>query len=122
MVRSELLKKMCDLHPNILRKDAKKILDKAGHLGSVNTILYLDMMHLLPGNNLVKPDRMAMSVSLETRAPFLDYRMMEFAFSIASDVKTKGQTSKYILKKAVRNLIGNNQRISRKKLTYLKVG
>ena len=50
------------------------------HFDPINRGLYLDMHFLLPGNNLVKPDRMAMSMSLETRSPFLDYRMMEFAF------------------------------------------
>ena len=53
----------------------------------INQALYIDTMLLLPGNNLVKPDRMGMAVSIENRAPFLDYRMVELAFSIPGELK-----------------------------------
>ena len=59
------------------------------------------MMLLLPGNNLVKPDRMGMAVSLENRAPFLDYRMMELAFAMPGNLKLRNGVTKYIYKKAV---------------------
>ena len=48
--------------------------EEARHFDRVNQALYLDMQLLLSGNNLVKPDRMGMAVSIEARTPFLDWR------------------------------------------------
>ena len=59
---------------------ARPWFDEAAHFDRVNQALYLDMQLLLSGNNLVKPDRMGMAVSIEARTPFLDWRMMELAF------------------------------------------
>jgi asparagine synthase (glutamine-hydrolysing) len=54
---------------------------------------------------LTKVDRATMACSLEARAPFLDFHFVEFANSIPFDLKLKGLTSKYILKKAMRGLL-----------------
>jgi asparagine synthetase B (glutamine-hydrolysing) len=67
----------------------------------LNQALYIDMQLLLSGNNLVKPDRMGMAVSLEARTPFLDYRMMEFAFRMPGHFKLREGVAKYLFKKAV---------------------
>ena len=82
-------------------------------MGRVNQALYIDTMLLLPGNNLVKPDRMGMAVSIENRAPFLDHRMVELAFSMPGELKLQQGETKYIYKKAVAELIGSD-------LTYRK--
>ena len=42
-----------------------------------------------------------MANSLETRVPFLDHRMVEFAASVPSNLRLKGMTSKYLLKRAM---------------------
>lgn len=66
---------------------------------SINKALYFDVVQLLPGNNLVKPDKMAMANSLETRSPFLDYRFYEFFASIPGQQKVKFNETKYYAKK-----------------------
>jgi len=50
-------------------------------------------------------DRVAMAHSLETRMPFLDYRVIDFAFRLPAHWKINGLTEKYILRKAFRGLV-----------------
>lgn len=88
----------------------------------INQALYIDMRLLLPGNNLVKPDRMGMAVSLENRAPFLDYRMMELAFAMPGDLKLSDGETKYIYKKAVTPLIGERLAYRKKQMFTVPVG
>ena len=57
---------------------------------------------------------MSMGVGLEARVPFLDHKFVELAMSIPTSVKTRNGTLKYILKKAVRNVIPDDL-IDRKK-------
>jgi asparagine synthase (glutamine-hydrolysing) len=61
------------------------------HFDRINQVLCLDMQLLLSGNNLVKPDRMGMAVSIEARTPFLDWRIMEFAFRSRGATKLSAQ-------------------------------
>ncbi len=71
--------------------------DTDSHL---SRILYTDLKTYLPGDILVKVDRMSMANSLETRAPLLDYRVVEYAAAIPPDLKLNGKDKKHILKKA----------------------
>jgi asparagine synthase (glutamine-hydrolysing) len=64
---------------------------------------FLDMKLYLQESILVKVDRASMACSLEVRAPFLDYELVEFVAGLPSRLKLKGLTSKYILKKALKN-------------------
>ena len=83
------------------------------HWDNINKALFIDMKLLLPGNNLVKPDRMGMAHSLEARTPYLDFRMMEFAFKLNGKLKIRNNETKFIMKKSLEDLLG-------KKLTYRK--
>ncbi|HEY6401926.1 MAG TPA: asparagine synthase (glutamine-hydrolyzing), partial [Blastocatellia bacterium] len=67
--------------------------------------LYLDSKTYLPGDILVKVDRMSMANSLETRAPLLDHRLIEFAQTIPASYKLRGLETKYILKRVAEGLI-----------------
>ncbi|MCK5595138.1 asparagine synthase (glutamine-hydrolyzing) [bacterium] len=67
--------------------------------------LFVDIMTYLPGDLLVKMDIAAMANSLEARSPFLDHKFMEFAASIPPNLKLKGLSGKYILKKAFSKLV-----------------
>jgi asparagine synthase (glutamine-hydrolysing) len=92
------------------------------HQDRINQALFLDMQLLLSGNNLVKPDRMGMAVSLEARTPFLDWRMMEFAFRMPGDLKLRDGETKYLYKKAVAPLIGEDLAYRKKQMFTVPVG
>jgi asparagine synthase (glutamine-hydrolysing) len=66
---------------------------------------YLDLRLYLQEAILVKVDRASMACSLEVRAPFLDHELVEFVMSLPSSMKLRGFTTKYILKKAVKDLL-----------------
>ena len=100
----------------------KQLFDKTRGMDRINQALYIDTMLLLPGNNLVKPDRMGMAVSIENRAPFLDYRMISLAFSMPGGLKLKDGTTKYLYKKAVTPLIGEDLAYRRKQMFTVPVG
>jgi asparagine synthase (glutamine-hydrolysing) len=96
--------------------------DEATHFDRLNQALYLDMQLLLSGNNLVKPDRMGMAVSIEARTPFLDWRMMEFAFRSRGATKLNGGDKKHWYKKAVTPLIGADLAYRKKQMFTVPVG
>jgi len=91
--------------------------EEARHFDRINQALYLDMQLLLSGNNLVKPDRMGMAVGLEARTPFLDWRMMEFAFRSRGATKLSAQgDKKHWFKQAAAPLIGDELAYRRKQM------
>lgn len=99
-----------------------RIFDDVPHMDRINQALYIDTVLLLSGNNLVKPDRMGMAVSIENRAPFLDYRMIELAFSMPGNIKLKDGETKYIYKKAVSGLIGETLAYRKKQMFTVPIG
>ena len=92
------------------------------HFDRINQALLIDTLLLLPGNNLVKPDRMGMAVSIENRAPFLDFRMLELAFSMPGSLKLKAGETKYLYKKAVSPLIGEDLAYRKKQMFTVPIG
>ena len=93
------------------------------HFDRVNQALYLDMQLLLSGNNLVKPDRMGMAVSIEARTPFLDWRMMEFAFRSRGSTKLSPEgDKKHWFKRAAAPLIGEHLAHRKKQMFTVPVG
>ncbi|MGB7848248.1 MAG: asparagine synthase C-terminal domain-containing protein, partial [Candidatus Acidiferrum sp.] len=68
----------------------------------------------LPDLLLARGDKMTMAVSLEARVPLLDHKLVEFAASLPQNMKVKGLTRKYLLKKASRRWLPS-EIINRKK-------
>ncbi|MBX3008345.1 MAG: asparagine synthase (glutamine-hydrolyzing) [Melioribacteraceae bacterium] len=64
-------------------------------------LMYLNFKHDLPNDYLVKVDRMSMAYSLETRLPFLDYKLIEFMVKVDKSIKMQGWERKSILKNTI---------------------
>jgi asparagine synthase (glutamine-hydrolysing) len=72
---------------------------------TVECMQSLDTRLYLAEDILTKVDRASMAVSLEVRAPFLDPRVAEYVASLPVNYKLRGRTTKYILKRAVSDLL-----------------
>lgn len=66
--------------------------------GAIDRMAYADAVSYLPEDILVKVDRAAMAVSLETRVPLLDHDVVSFAWSLPQDMKARGGRWKWILR------------------------
>jgi asparagine synthase (glutamine-hydrolysing) len=64
-------------------------------------LMYIHYLHNLPNDYLVKVDRMSMANSIETRIPFLDYRLVEFMATVHKDVKMEGWELKSVLRRSI---------------------
>jgi asparagine synthase (glutamine-hydrolysing) len=97
-------------------------LNQVSHWDRINQALWLDVSMLLPGNNLVKPDRMTMSASLEGRDPFLDKHLTEFAFRVRGDFKIQNGETRFAYKKAVEGLLGDRLTYRQKRMFTVPIG
>ncbi len=76
--------------------------------------LYTDLHTYLPGDLLVKADRMTMAASLEGRSPFLDHEIVEWTARLPDSLKRRGQSGKYLLRKAFDSYLPESVKSHRK--------
>ena len=87
---------------------AKELLANCDAENRIEQMQFLDMNFYMAEDILTKVDRASMAVSLETRAPFLDPRVAEYAASLPAEYKLRGSKGKFILKEAVKDMLPKN--------------
>jgi asparagine synthase (glutamine-hydrolysing) len=71
-------------------------------LSALEQFLYADLTVNLPSQMLTRLDRASMAHSVEARVPFLSHKMVEWALTVPTDLKLRGNTGKFILRNAVK--------------------
>ena len=71
----------------------------------LNRLLYVDLKTFLPCLNLITTDKTSMAANLEVRVPFLNREMIELAARMPPRLKLHGLTRKYVLKRALENVL-----------------
>lgn len=102
LVRDDVKKQIGDYDPFSVAQHYYNKADTDNHLSK---ILYTDLKSYLPGDILVKVDRMSMANSLEVRAPILDHNVIELAARIPAGLKYNRGEKKYILKQTFQQIL-----------------
>jgi asparagine synthase (glutamine-hydrolysing) len=85
--------------------------------GITEQMLWFDLVRYLPDDILVKLDRAAMAVSLETRVPFLDRKVLDLAWSLPLDAKLRHGQTKWLLRQVLGRLVPS-QLVERPKMGF----
>lgn len=74
-------------------------------MSGLSAMLLSDQSDYLPGDSLAKVDRASMAVSLETRLPLLDHRVVEYSWRVPDEMKLRSGRTKWIMRTVLDRLV-----------------
>src|SRR5690349_15749461 len=101
MFTRETRNRMHEIDPYV---ELRRVLARAKDMSLLDGLLYADIKTYLH-ELLMKQDQMSMATSLESRVPFLDHKLVEFTARMPDTMKLRGQTTKYVLREAMRGVL-----------------
>lgn len=90
-------------HPTIFTQSQPEL----AAMDSAPKMMALDALGYLPDDIMAKVDRASMSVSLETRAPYLDHRVYEYAWRLPMNCKLRDGQTKWVLRRLTERYVPN---------------
>ena len=114
VINQDTSRNIGDYDPFSVTREYYNKADTDNHLSK---IMYTDLKSYLPGDILVKVDRMSMAHSLEVRAPILDKNVIAFAASLPARLKYRQGEKKYIMKQAFSKILPHSI-LYRKKMGF----
>jgi asparagine synthase (glutamine-hydrolysing) len=111
---SSLLRQPPKRLPRATQEALEEVLERYPSRDPLNRLLFQDLATWLHDDLLMKVDKMSMLASLEARVPFLDYRIVEFLFSLPGSYKIRRGRSKALLRAAFADLLPPRTLVRRK--------
>jgi asparagine synthase (glutamine-hydrolysing) len=107
------------LNKEFIGRNSKKVFSEKRYKSILNNDLY-NALKISPLPSLLHiDDRSSMAHSVETRAPFLDYRLVEFLFSLGSEYKIHNGYTKYVLRESLKGVLPEEVRMRRDKMGFV---
>jgi asparagine synthase (glutamine-hydrolysing) len=101
LLTSDVKARIGELDPYL---QVHQLLESSDATGVLHRLLYADMKTYLH-ELLMKQDQMSMAASLESRVPFLDWRIVEFTTRMPERMKLRGWQTKYVLRQAMKGVV-----------------
>ncbi len=92
----------------VLNEVARPLVEASPGAEIAAHVTYVDLKVRLAELLLMRVDKVTMSVGVEAREPFLDYRLVEYLMTVPGATKLRGSTPKYLLKRAMTGLLPDN--------------
>lgn len=102
----------------ILERDLE-LARETTHLTSLNRHLYADFHHMTQPSILRRFDRLSMAHGIEVRSPFLDFRLVTFAFALPDSSKIGNQQTKRVLREAMTGTLEDSVRLRSSKVGFV---
>lgn len=111
--------KSISFKPNVLQEDFRNLAEKPNYTqpfsNRLQNLQYRDLFYTKIPRALRFNDRISMAFSTELREPFLDYRLVELAFSLPENFKIRNGVSKFLLREIANEIVPKNIRLAPKR-------